>query len=189
MTCQSNVFCIQTCRMCMKDELVDLPALGCHVLLYYEHMNLLCTICGHGVWIMHLLWICDLLCMYLWSIMLNLWSIMHICCCDATAVGIVAYILVLYFMCRDSSKCRTKWEKTGPLPCASTRQWNLMSYAVCLHTANMPRVDHLWCSGCWPDANLGSVAHGIGKHTANWEKAHGKPSTRQAATGRHTASC
>jgi hypothetical protein len=41
--------------MCMKDELVDLPALGCHVLLYYEHMNLLCAIGGHGVCIMHLL--------------------------------------------------------------------------------------------------------------------------------------
>jgi hypothetical protein len=47
---------------------------------------------------------------------------MQICYCDATAVGFVAYILVLYFMCRDSSKCRIKWEKTGPLPCASTRQ-------------------------------------------------------------------
>jgi hypothetical protein len=48
-TCESNFFAFELVGCARQDELVDLPALGCHVLLYYEHMNLLCTICGHGV--------------------------------------------------------------------------------------------------------------------------------------------
>jgi hypothetical protein len=71
----------------------------------------------------------------------------QICSCDATAVGFDAYILLLYFMCRDSCKYNQKREKTGTLPCACTRQRNQMSSAVCLLTAKGTRVDRLCSAG------------------------------------------
>jgi hypothetical protein len=52
---------------------------------------------------------------------------MQICSCDATAVGLDAYILLLYFMCRNSYKYNQKREKN----------W---AFAVCLHTAKEPNV-------------------------------------------------
>jgi hypothetical protein len=148
MTCESHVFCFQTCTMCMKDELVDLPVLGSHgacimhifvifevIMHYLWYFNLLCTICGLGACIMHYLSCLNLL----WSLYYALCTIRaHMCYYGSYIV--VCYCLqllycYLYLNCRDSSKYRTKCEKTRALPWASTRQRNHMSSAVCWHTA------------------------------------------------------
>jgi hypothetical protein len=65
-TCESNFFAFELVGCARQDELVDLPALGCHVLLYYEHMNLLCTLwswsLNYAPIVIYYACICDLLC-------------------------------------------------------------------------------------------------------------------------------
>jgi hypothetical protein len=201
-----SCFCFQTCRMCMKDELVDLPVLGSHeacimhifmtfelIMHYLWCLNLLCTICGLGACIMHYLSCLNLLWSFyyaLCTICAHMWyygGYIVVCYCLQLLYG------YLYLNCRDSSKYRTKCEKIGALPCASTRQRNHMSSAVCWHTANMPRVNNLCSPSCWSAANLGCPAHGIedahGKmlrHGTRQKRAHGKLGTAHV-NGEHMA--
>jgi hypothetical protein len=108
---------------------------------------------------------------------------MQICSCDATAVGFDAYILLLHFICRDSSKYNQKRKKN----------WD---FAVCLHTANEPNVLCRVLAHGKEDTRRQTVLLGWG--SGYWMEslpccdtghtAYCKPSgTRQTGCSRHTA--
>jgi hypothetical protein len=151
-----SCFCFQTCRMCMKDELVDLSALGWYVLLYYEHINLLCTICGHGACIIHLCTYCDILCMYLWSIMhkFMIYCVFIVVWCKYVVVmPLMLALMHIYWYsiwCAGILVNSIEKEKMGPLPCASTRQRNQISSVVCFPTTKETRIASLcsWEAAC-----------------------------------------
>jgi hypothetical protein len=205
MTCESNVFCIWTCRMCMKDELVDLPALGCHVLLYYEQWTcyalfvvmefVLCTYC-------------DLLYMYLWSIMLNLWCIVYLFvlwCKYIVVMPLLLALLHIYWYCilcagipvniakteKKLGHCRVLAhgkETICPLPCASTRQTCHASIACALLGSDLLMTGK---SGARHSYAHGKMQHHGPQHTAHpWHtQAHDKAKHTAKLQWRLTANC
>jgi hypothetical protein len=203
-----SCFCFQTCRMCMKDELVDLPVLGSHqacimhlfvmfelIMHYLWCLNLLCTICSLGSCTMHYLSCLNLL----WSLY---YAVCTICAhmwyyggyiviwCTPTVVCYCLQLLYcyLYLNCRDLSKNRIKSKKLGlcPLPCvrACTRQ-TCHASIVCWWPGK-PGIRHSYAHGKmqlhgtrYTADSRHIAAHGNGKHTANILWKHTAKNKRQ----------
>jgi hypothetical protein len=179
------MFFFRTCRMCMKDELVDLPVLGSH------------GTCIMNIWTCYALFLVMelVLCTYLWSIMhvfeiyyAQICCMMQICCCDATAIGFDENILLFYFMCRDSCKYNQNRKKSWALHMA--KEPNIL-YRVLANGKGATRRQPVCLGGCIPtwEQRL-AMGHTWGarqnypaRHAARWGTTQ---STRQRYAVRRT---